>query len=94
MAFRLQHQGSRLHVEVTQEEITFTLVDGPATRVSVRGDELELTGDEPLVVALDGQGPRLKDRISLRPMEGAMREDGSVITAGIPTITDDMLEHR
>nr|WP_040563774.1 glycosyl hydrolase family 65 protein [Kineosphaera limosa] len=94
LAFRLQHQGSRLHVEVTQEEITFTLVDGPATRVSVRGDELELTGDEPLVVALDGQGPRLKDRISLRPMEGAMREDGSVITAGIPTITDDMLEHR
>ena len=49
------------------------------------------TGEEPRIVSLDDHGPRLLDRISLKPLTGATREDGSVITSGIPTIPEEAL---
>lgn len=90
LAFRLQRHQSRILVEVTQEEMTFTLLGGPPLTLSVRGQEFEL-GEEPRIVSLDDHGPRLLDRISLKPLTGATREDGSVITSGIPTIPEEAL---
>ena len=91
LTFRLTRHGSRVVVELTQEQMTFTLAEGPPLTVSVRGEEHLVTPDAPVTVALADQGPRRTDRLSLTPLVGAMRDDGSVITAGIPTIPDDTL---
>ena len=40
--------------------------------------------DEPVVVALDGHGPRIAGTLGNRPQTGGTRADGSRITAGVP----------
>ncbi len=90
LTFRLTRGQSRIVVGLTQDEMTFTLLEGPPLSVCVRGTQYEVVADEVTVVPLDGQGPRLSAPLSLTPMVGATRDDGSVITAGIPTIPEDL----
>ena len=71
--------------------MTFTLLEGPDVRLSVRDTEFDLSSAQPEhTVALADQGPKLTERISLTPLTGATREDGSVITAGMPTIPEEL----
>jgi alpha,alpha-trehalose phosphorylase len=86
LRFRVAWRGSRLLVEVTQDELCISIIeDGePGVRVRVRGEVHEFTRAEPLRVPLEDQGPRLPGLLGEQPKTGGRRADGTRITAGVP----------
>jgi alpha,alpha-trehalose phosphorylase len=84
LTFRLQVRGSRLLVEVERERISFTLCEGDALEVSVRGQRVTVTEAGPVVVELDGQGPVILGRLGSLPLVGSSNEHEMVYTAGVP----------
>ena len=53
--------------------------------VRVRGRRTSSTRGEPVVVELDGHGPRIDGTLGESPQTGGTRADGSKITAGVPS---------
>ncbi|MGV8846170.1 glycoside hydrolase family 65 protein [Tessaracoccus sp.] len=84
MEFPLRVRGSRMRVHLERESISFTLEEGGAVEVSVRGTKVLVEGGHPVAVALDGQGPHLESLNATHPVTGNRRADGSVITALVP----------
>jgi len=58
--------------------------------LSVRGAGYVIAGEETLVVPLHGQGPRRPGRPSLSEIEDARRDDGTYLSASIPTLTSSI----
>ena len=88
IAFSLRWRGRRICVELTPDQIEFTLAEGSAIELSVRGAGHTLTAESPLRVPLDGQGPRIDEELSLATLLGGHRSDGSVVTASVPRSSD------
>ena len=82
--------GTRLDVTVTADSITFTTGPGGPVVLSVRGAGYVIAGEETLVVPLHGQGPRRPGRPSLSEIEDARRDDGTYLSASIPTLTSSI----
>ncbi|MDR3106842.1 MAG: hypothetical protein LBU05_01385, partial [Bifidobacteriaceae bacterium] len=89
ITFQVTFRGTRLAVHLAQSLIEFTVIDGPATEVWVRGAAVPVPvaagepGIGPVVVPLADQGPRLIGAPTARDIAGAVRADGSVITATV-----------
>ena len=90
LAFRLTQSGSRVKVTVRPEQIEFVLETGSPLSVDVRGALHVVGGNEPLVVALQGQGPRIAGEPDAEAFHGTLRADGTVITASLPPSVGDM----
>ncbi|MFV0451630.1 MAG: glycoside hydrolase family 65 protein [Propioniciclava sp.] len=58
LEFPLRMRGSRFRVRLESDAMIFTLIEGDAVQVSVRGQSITI-GADPTRVALDGQGPDL-----------------------------------
>ncbi|MFC7879601.1 glycoside hydrolase family 65 protein [Isoptericola sp. NPDC057391] len=84
LTFRVAWQGSRLRVTVRPAELELVAETGDGAKVLVRGEQVAVTAGEPVVVALDGQGPVRPGRPSLRALSGNRRDDGTLITATVP----------
>ena len=86
MRFAIAWCGSRLRLELTQDQLAITVEQaGPEeVRVTVRGEEYAVAVDSPLRVALDGQGERIDGLLGDKPILGGTRADGTRITAGVP----------
>ncbi|WP_082534170.1 glycoside hydrolase family 65 protein [Marmoricola sp. Leaf446] len=86
LRFPLAWRGSQLRVEITQDSLAVTCVSMGEEKVHVRvGGELhKVCVEEPLVVALAGQGPRIDGLLGDKPQVGGTRADGTKITAGVP----------
>jgi alpha,alpha-trehalose phosphorylase len=84
LCFRVTVRGSRLRVTVTASAIELVCETGDGAEVQVRGEAVAVLPDVPVRVALDGQGPVLPGRPSLRALSGNRREDGTLITATVP----------
>ncbi|MET0837730.1 MAG: glycosyl hydrolase family 65 protein, partial [Marmoricola sp.] len=86
LRFRVAWRGSRLLVELSQDELCLSIIeDGePGVRVRVRGEVHEFDRARPLRVPLDHQGPRLPGLLGEKPQTGGTRADGTKITAGVP----------
>ena len=91
LTFPLRVHGTRIVVELEQDAITFTLVEGDPITVRVRGEVHDVGGDGPTRVRLDDQGPRLTHLVPRRPAP-VVRADGTVITAGVPTDPETLAE--
>jgi alpha,alpha-trehalose phosphorylase len=91
LEFRITLRGSRVRAELRQESITFTLEEGVGVDVEVRGEPVSVRLGAPVVVPLDGQGPRLTGTPRTSDLEGSRREDGSLIMASVPTPASDLL---
>ncbi len=89
LIYRLRVGESALRVSVRQDEIEF-VVDGPPLEVVVRGDTHEVVSV--LVVPLVGQGPTLTGKPDADKFREQRRDDGSLMTASVPTIPDDGFE--
>jgi len=57
LAFRITILGRPLHVEVTREQATYTLVDGHGLTISHAGEPITLTAGEPAVRRLNPRRP-------------------------------------
>jgi len=92
LRFRVAWRGARMLVEVTEDQICFTVeteeTPGSEVPLAVRGEDHVVTKGSPLVVPLDGQGPRVDGHVEPSPVLGGTRPDGSTITATVPTPID------
>jgi alpha,alpha-trehalose phosphorylase len=85
LRFRLSWQGSRMVVELSEEQIAFTVDSGDRdVPLLVRGRQYVVSHDEPVVVPLADQGARIDGLLGEHPITGGIRADGSTITAGVP----------
>ena len=86
LRFRLCWHGTRVAVELTQDQISFSVLSGDRdVPLLVRGRQyVGAADDDPVVVALTGQGARVGGLLGDHPVIGGVRADGSTITAGVP----------
>ncbi|RKR76602.1 glycoside hydrolase family 65 protein [Frondihabitans australicus] len=93
LTFRMTVRGSRMRVDLTQHDITFTIEEGTEVTVHVAHERVEVTAGAPVTVALPNQGPRLETPPpTTSDLRGMLRPDGSVVTASIPTVSVDRSE--
>ncbi|MBW9111528.1 glycoside hydrolase family 65 protein [Microbacterium trichothecenolyticum] len=87
LEFVLHWHGTRLVITVTRDELRVRAVEGEPVGFSVRGVGYVVGAGEEVVAPLDGQGPVIPGRPSLRELGDARREDGSLLSASVPTVT-------
>lgn len=87
LEFVLHWHSTRLVVTVTRDELRVSATDGDPVGFSVRGVGYVVGPGEEVVARLDGQGPVIAGRPSLRELGDARREDGSLLSASVPTVT-------
>ena len=83
LTFRMTLRTSRLRVRVLHDAIELALEEGPATSVTVRGQQVDVDV-QPVTVRLDGQGPWIPGEPDATALRGTLRADGTVITASVP----------
>ncbi len=86
LRFPVTWRGSRLRVELTQDELAISVdqVGERAVELVVRGERHTVTADDPLRVPLLHQGDRIDGLLGDKPVLGGTRADGTRITAGVP----------
>jgi len=85
LTYRFCWRGNRVLVELTQDRIRFSIVDGDGeVPVTVRGEEYVVSPGAPVEVTLPDQGERIDGLLGDKPILGGTRADGSKITAGVP----------
>ncbi|WP_426320673.1 glycoside hydrolase family 65 protein [Microbacterium sp. E-13] len=91
LEFVLHWHGTRLVVTVTRDRLQVRATDGDPVGFSVRGTGYVVGAGEEVVVPLDGQGPVIPGRPSLRELGDARREDGSLLSASAPVTASSAL---
>ena len=84
LTFRLTLRGSRVRVEVRQDEVRLAIEAGESVDLAVRGEKLTVRAGTPITVPLDGQGSRIDGGPKPIALQGTRREDGSIVTASVP----------
>lgn len=87
LSFPLHWQGTSLQVTVTAGELTVAAGEGDPVSFSVRGRSYEVAGGQTIRVPLRGQGPILPGRPTLGDIGESLREDGTLLSASVPTMT-------
>jgi alpha,alpha-trehalose phosphorylase len=88
LSYTLHWHGTRLRVTLTTHELTVTADEhGEPLVFSVRGDAYAIGAGEEVIVPLDGQGPIIPGKPSLRQFADSRRDDGTLLSASVPTVT-------
>lgn len=87
LSYTLHWHGTRLRITVRRDEMTVTADDGDAVSFTVRGAGYTVAGGETVTVHLDGQGPVIPGRPTLRQIGEQLREDGTLLSASVPDAT-------
>ncbi|MEV8272165.1 glycosyl hydrolase family 65 protein [Microbacterium sp. NPDC077184] len=87
LAFTLHWHGTRLEVTVTRDALRLRAGAGDPLAFSVRGVGYVIGPNDEVVVPLEDQGPVIPGRPSLKELADARREDGSILSASVPTVT-------
>ena len=87
LEYVLHWHGTRLEIALTADRLTVTAGDGEPVGFSVRGTPFLVGPGEQVVVPLDGQGVLIPGRPSLRQFADSRREDGTLLSASVPTVT-------
>ncbi|MGK3951139.1 glycoside hydrolase family 65 protein [Microbacterium sp. I2] len=91
LEYVLHWHGTRLEITITRDQLRLRAdADGDPVGFSVRGIGYIVGPGEEVVVALDGQGPVIAGRPSLQELGEARREDGSLLSASVPTVTSSI----
>ncbi|MDF3045413.1 MAG: treP [Ornithinibacter sp.] len=86
LTFRVTWRGTRVRATLTPTDLTLETEAGDLpVPVDVRGKTYAVDEREPVVIPLDGHGPRIPGTLGKRPQTGGTRADGSRITAGVPS---------
>ncbi len=84
LTYRLEWQGSRIRVLLTQESMTLEVLSGDPVEFTVRDEGYTAAVGSARIVPLDGQGPRLMGRPTLRRVVRQQRDDGTAMSASVP----------
>ncbi|WP_194410881.1 glycoside hydrolase family 65 protein [Microbacterium cremeum] len=90
LEFVLHWHGTRLTVTLTRAELRVRAGEGNPVGFSVRGVGYVVGAGEEVAVPLHGQGPVISGRPTLRELGDARREDGSLLSASVPTVTSSI----
>ncbi|MDY0910739.1 glycoside hydrolase family 65 protein [Microbacterium sp. CFBP9034] len=90
LSFVLHWHGTRLQITVTRDELRIRASDGDPVGFSVRGVGYVVGEGEEVVVRLEGQGPVIAGRPTLGQLTDVRREDGSYLSASVPTVTSSI----
>ncbi|CAN5243267.1 glycosyl hydrolase family 65 protein [soil metagenome] len=96
LTFRITIHGLRLRVHVASASVQLSIEDVPGdasldgqaggqVELSVRGTPVVVRPGEPVVLEMDTHGPVIDGSPSSLALTGARREDGTIITAIVPT---------
>ena len=84
LTFRLTLLGTRVRASVFTDRVELSIEEGEEATLVVRGQEVKVLPGDPVVVPLDGQGPRIEGEPP--PVPGRRRSDGTIISAIVPGI--------
>ena len=84
LSFRITIRETRLRVTVRSDSVEFAVEVGSAVTIGVRGKQVIVTNESPVTVRLGGQGPRIDGTPDVGAIRGALRADGTLITASVP----------
>jgi alpha,alpha-trehalose phosphorylase len=87
LSYVLHWHGTRLDVTLTRNLLTIEAGDGDPVQFSVRGVGYTVHGGGRVEVPLIGQGPVIPGKPSLRQFADARREDGTLLSVSVPTVT-------
>jgi alpha,alpha-trehalose phosphorylase len=76
-----------LRVTLTRDALKVSAGEGEPLVFSVRGAGYALEPGDEVVVPLAGQGPVIAGRPSLNQFADVRREDGTLLSASVPTVT-------
>ncbi|MCW2789357.1 MAG: family 65 glycosyl hydrolase, partial [Aeromicrobium sp.] len=82
LTYRVTLLGTRVRVSVHHDRVELGVEEGKETELVVRGQRVAVLPGDPVVVPLDGQGPRLEGEPE--PVPGRRRSDGTIIAAIVP----------
>ena len=85
LRFGFALRGSRIRAELTPDRITFTLEEGPGGIITVRGQEIEVSGSDPVLVPLFGQGLNLPTLTGFVPLVHGRPATPDELTVGLPS---------
>jgi len=87
LAYTVHWHGTPLMVTLTRHELRIRAGEGDPLVFSVRGEAFAIGSGEEIVVPLVGQGPVIPGRPSLKKFADIRREDGTLLSASVPTVT-------
>ncbi len=87
LEFVLHWHGTELAVTVTRDALHVRAGEGDAVDFGVRGERYTVHAGGEVVVPLADQGPVISGRPSLRQFADVRREDGTLLSASVPTVT-------
>jgi alpha,alpha-trehalose phosphorylase len=87
LSFVLHWRGTRLGVTITRDEMRIAASGGDPVGFSVRGDAFVVGAGEEVVVPLADQGPVISGKPSLKQFADMRRDDGTLLSASVPTVT-------
>jgi alpha,alpha-trehalose phosphorylase len=90
LEYVLHWHGTRLDITLTRESLSIRATGDTPVGFSVRGTGYVVGDGEEVVVPLAGQGPVIAGRPSLGELSDARREDGSILSASVPTVTSSI----
>ena len=93
LEFVLHWHGSRMNVTITANAFKVEIAEGEPVEFGVRGETFTAAVGAPVTVALADQGPLIPGAPSLRQLEGARREDGTLLHPSVPTTVTLTVAH-
>ncbi|MDX2376883.1 glycoside hydrolase family 65 protein [Microbacterium sp. LRZ72] len=87
LSFTLRWHDTPVRITVTRDQFRARAGEGRAVEFAVRGEHYTVQPGEEVVVALEGQGPVIPGQPSLKQFEDVRREDGTLLSASVPTVT-------
>ncbi len=89
IAFPLRWRDAVLQITVERSQLTVEMTEaGAPVEFEVRGKAFKVTADAAVVVPLEGQGPLIEGRPTLKKLELERRDDGTLLSSTVPTTTD------
>ena len=85
LRFAFSLRGSRVRAHLSPDRLTLTLESGPGGVVTVRGQEIEVSGSEPVLIPLFGQGLRLPTLTGFVPLIHGRPATPDELTVGLPS---------
>jgi alpha,alpha-trehalose phosphorylase len=85
LTFRICRHGSRLRVHLAPGAVELAVEDGSEVEIDVRGKLVAVSPDRPARIEMDTHGPLLEGMPQSPALAGRRREDGTLITATVPT---------
>jgi alpha,alpha-trehalose phosphorylase len=85
LTFRICRHGSRLRVHLEPGVVELAVEDGSEVEIDVRGKLVTVSSERPARIEMDTYGPVIDGMPQSPALAGRRREDGTLITATVPT---------